>query len=414
MDNYEQKNDWANQTVYWTQSVPPCSTRDECLQVMDQIEEDVLGKDISEQSLIEELASIDLHFDDEMQALLLLSSLLESWETLVVSLSNFGQDGKLTMSTVKDALFNEETRKKDMGMTNQSESQALISDGSRERGRGHHRSNGRGRPRDKKMFSTYAVCEGLVRMANNTTNKVVDKGTVRFRMADGSIAAKGGILRISKGNKEMLRGRKTRGLYRLEGSVQIRRATVRHGSSDIRRKNGQGKQQDVHRKAQRKETKSILKSCTSTGATTPKRVSFALDLISGGDLSRCVHKGGEREPRRLAKQSGNMYKNVKKKIERGVAFPTCTTENNTVCHFSPLASDETVLEDGDMINIDLGCHIDGFIAVVAHTHVLHGGSVTGRQAAVIAAANTATEVALRLIRPGRKVDLLPAWILLLL
>ncbi|XP_057513211.1 ERBB-3 BINDING PROTEIN 1-like isoform X2 [Actinidia eriantha] len=97
-----------------------------------------------------------------------------------------------------------------------------------------------------------------------------------------------------------------------------------------------------------------------------------------------------------------MYKNVKKKIERGVAFPTCISVNNTVCHFSPLASDETVLEDGDMIKIDLGCHIDGFIAVVAHTHVLHGGSVTGRQADVIAAANTAAEVALRLIRPGRK------------
>ncbi|GFY82771.1 integrase-type DNA-binding superfamily protein [Actinidia rufa] len=135
----------------------------------------------------------------------------------------------------------------------------------------------------------------------------------------------------------MLRGRKTRGLYRLEGSVQTRRAAIRHGSSDIRRKNGQGKKQahkgtqskhrdtwrsqsgtrvqgdalrqarkseqtramrsvhDVYRKAQRKETKSILKSCTSTGATSPKRVSFALDLISGSDLFRCVHKGGERE-----------------------------------------------------------------------------------------------------------------------
>ncbi|GFY82703.1 AT-hook motif nuclear-localized protein 1 [Actinidia rufa] len=156
--------------------------------------------------------------------------------------------------------------------------------------------------RDRKMFSTYAACEGLVRMANNTTNKVVGKGTARFRMTDGSIAAKGGILRISKGNKEMLRGRKIRGLYRLEGNVQTGRDAVRHGSSDIRRKNGQGKQQvhtgtqskcrdtwrsqsgtraqgdalrhvrksdqkrpvqpvqDVHRKVQRKETKSILKS----------------------------------------------------------------------------------------------------------------------------------------------------------
>ncbi|KAJ6865317.1 ERBB-3 BINDING PROTEIN 1 [Populus alba x Populus x berolinensis] len=104
----------------------------------------------------------------------------------------------------------------------------------------------------------------------------------------------------------------------------------------------------------------------------------------------------------IREQSGNMYKNVKKKIERGVAFPTCVSVNNTVCHFSPLASDESVLEEGDIVKIDMGCHIDGFIAVVGHTHVLQSGPVTGRAADVIAAANTAAEVALRLVRPGKK------------
>ena len=38
--------------------------------------------------------------DDELQALSLLNSLPDSWETLVVSLSNFAQDGVLTMSQV--------------------------------------------------------------------------------------------------------------------------------------------------------------------------------------------------------------------------------------------------------------------------------------------------------------------------
>ncbi|GFY84331.1 hypothetical protein Acr_03g0011050 [Actinidia rufa] len=183
------------------------------------------------------------------------------------------------------------------------------------------------------------TCEGRIWMANNTASRVVGRGTVRFRMADGS----GGILRASKGNKEMLWGKKTRGLYRLEGNVQTGEATVRHGSSGISEKNGQGKQplhrgtqskrrgtwrirsgtraqgdalgyvrksgqtrvvqpvQDVHREAQRKETKSILRSCTAKGAATPKRVSFALDLISGGVLSSCAHMGGEMEPRQLAK-----------------------------------------------------------------------------------------------------------------
>lgn len=104
----------------------------------------------------------------------------------------------------------------------------------------------------------------------------------------------------------------------------------------------------------------------------------------------------------IREQTGNTYKNFKKKIERGIAFPTCVSVNNTVCHFSPLASDEIILEGGDMVKIDMGCHIDGFIALVAHTHVLQEGAITGRQADVMAAANTAAEVALRLVRPGKK------------
>ncbi|KAK9279804.1 hypothetical protein L1049_013486 [Liquidambar formosana] len=132
-------------------------------------------------------------------------------------------------------------------------------------------------------------------------------------------------------------------------------------------------------------------------------VNRALQLV----LSECKPKAKivdicEKGDVFIREQTGNMYKNVKKKIERGIAFPTCISVNNTVCHVSPLASDETVLEEGDMVKIDMGCHIDGFIAVVAHTHVLQGGPVTGRAADVIAAANTAAEVALRLVRPGRK------------
>lgn len=53
----------------------------------------------------------------------------------------------------------------------------------------------------------------------------------------------------------------------------------------------------------------------------------------------------------IREQTGNMYKNVKKKIERGVAFPTCISVNHTAGHFSPLASDETVMEEGDILKM---------------------------------------------------------------
>ena len=111
------------------------------------------------QNLVNQLASVDLQFDDEMQALLLLSSLPENWETLVVSLSNSALNGKLTTSMVIDILFNEEARRREMGTTDQSESQALVSEGSRERGRGqgrgHHRGTGRGRRRSQSRGRTF-------------------------------------------------------------------------------------------------------------------------------------------------------------------------------------------------------------------------------------------------------------------
>lgn len=50
---------------------------------------------------------------------------------------------------------------------------------------------------------------------------------------------------------------------------------------------------------------------------------------------------------------------------------------------------------------DLGVHFDGFIATVAHTHVVAGDAdITGARADAIAAAYTAAEAAVRLIKPG--------------
>ncbi|GFY89759.1 hypothetical protein Acr_06g0016990 [Actinidia rufa] len=39
--------------------------------------------------------------------------------------------------------------------------------------------------RDREVFSTYAACEGRIWMANNTASRVVGRGSVQFRMADG-------------------------------------------------------------------------------------------------------------------------------------------------------------------------------------------------------------------------------------
>ena len=61
--------------------------------------------------------------NDELQALLFLSSLPDNYENLVVSLNNSTPNDVLQLATVKDSLFNEESRRKDMGKDN---AQALV------------------------------------------------------------------------------------------------------------------------------------------------------------------------------------------------------------------------------------------------------------------------------------------------
>lgn len=93
-----------------------------------------------------------------------------------------------------------------------------------------------------------------------------------------------------------------------------------------------------------------------------------------------------------------------KDMRRGIAFPTCISINNCIGHYSPIKSDPIItLNDGDLVKIDLGAHIDGFIAVVGHSLVVGASKenpVTGPKADVIHAAHQAASVALRLVVPG--------------
>merc|ERR1712112_636600 len=107
--------------------------------------------------------------------------------------------------------------------------------------------------------------------------------------------------------------------------------------------------------------------------------------------------------KRLTEETGKAFKKDKK-LQKGLAFPTCISVNNCICHYSPLFSEpDTILADGDMVKIDMGAHIDGFIAVVAHTVVVGAtvdNPVTGSKADALMAAHLASEVALRLVKPG--------------
>jgi len=89
-------------------------------------------------------------------------------------------------------------------------------------------------------------------------------------------------------------------------------------------------------------------------------------------------------------------------IEKGVAFPTCVSVNELVGHYSPLKGESRALKTGDLVKVDMACHIDGFIAAAAHSIVVGEEKVEDRRADVVHAAWTAAEAAVRVIKVGNK------------
>ncbi|KAG6400326.1 hypothetical protein SASPL_137152 [Salvia splendens] len=114
------------------------------------------------QGLINQSINMKISLDDEVIALLLLSSLPDSWDTLVVSISNSAPGGALTLQMVKDCLLNEESRRREQDHS--SETKAMVAENS-DRGRSKNRNSqntrdkSRGKSKHKKDFKCH-YCGG--------------------------------------------------------------------------------------------------------------------------------------------------------------------------------------------------------------------------------------------------------------
>eukprot|EP00656_Telonema_subtile_P039607 TRINITY_DN446_c0_g1_i2.p1 TRINITY_DN446_c0_g1~~TRINITY_DN446_c0_g1_i2.p1 ORF type:complete len:379 (+),score=163.70 TRINITY_DN446_c0_g1_i2:185-1321(+) len=107
----------------------------------------------------------------------------------------------------------------------------------------------------------------------------------------------------------------------------------------------------------------------------------------------------------VTEECGKVHSKGKAKVEsteKGVAFPFSISVNHVVGHNSPNGDDEQALEEGDLVKLDLGVHIDGFIAVVANTVVCQAedAPIEGRKADVLMAVTVAAENALAAIKIG--------------
>lgn len=107
----------------------------------------------------------------------------------------------------------------------------------------------------------------------------------------------------------------------------------------------------------------------------------------------------------LVEETSKVFKK-EKDLKKGIAFPTSVSINNCICHFSPTHSEaDYILKKDDLAKVDLGAHVDGFIAVVAHSIIVGATpneKITGRKADVILAAHLASQAALRLLKPGNE------------
>ncbi|KAJ0494593.1 putative RNA-directed DNA polymerase [Helianthus annuus] len=92
-------------------------------------------------TIISRLTSVDIKFDDEVQALLLLSSLPESWSGSAISSSS--GTTKLTFEGIRDFILGEDIRRKSTG---ESSSSLLSTEG---RGRKKERGSNRGRSKSR-------------------------------------------------------------------------------------------------------------------------------------------------------------------------------------------------------------------------------------------------------------------------
>ena len=94
---------------------------------------------------------MEIEFDDEVCALILLASLPNSWEAMRMTTSNFAEKSKLKYDYIRDLILSEEVRRRDANIDN-AQNQAFVTDNkSRGRSRGpiDRKFNGRSQSRDR-------------------------------------------------------------------------------------------------------------------------------------------------------------------------------------------------------------------------------------------------------------------------
>ena len=86
---------------------------------------------------------------------------------------------------------------------------------------------------------------------------------------------------------------------------------------------------------------------------------------------------------------------------RGYPKSSCTSVNEVICHGIP---DDTVLDEGDLVNIDVTAYLDGYHGDLNHTFVV--GDATEEVRLLVERTREALARGIRAVAPGRQVNVI--------
>ena len=86
---------------------------------------------------------------------------------------------------------------------------------------------------------------------------------------------------------------------------------------------------------------------------------------------------------------------------RGYPKSSCTSVNEVICHGIP---DDTALEDGDLVNIDVTAFLDGYHGDLNHTFVV--GDASEQAVLLVERTREALARGIRAVAPGRQVNVI--------
>jgi len=122
------------------------------------------------------------------------------------------------------------------------------------------------------------------------------------------------------------------------------------------------------------------------------------NYIKAGKIAAQVRE----ESRSRAKVGAKLFdlaewiENRIKELGADIGFPVNISVNNIAAHFTPSKDDETTFKPGDVIKIDIGTHVNGYIGDTATTVSLGGNED------LLKASREALNEAIKIAKPGTK------------